>query len=185
MGDYVRVEFDAEMFRQRACSSRPFVPSISELKEGLVEYFQEKNPGMLECKFEKYMRELGHMILWTPPYTPALQPIELFWAAGKNHVASKYYNGITMKEVVKNLREGWYGSAGDDSKKAVNCLGLFNETIKQANKIFIPLCEGISGAIGNLDINPDYIPNRQGMPIDLLVMDVARDLAGEVEYADN
>mmetsp|Transcript_32288 Transcript_32288/g.74383 ORF Transcript_32288/g.74383 Transcript_32288/m.74383 type:complete len:80 (-) Transcript_32288:424-663(-) len=25
----------------------------------------------------------GHEIIWTPPYVPELQPIELFWGVGK------------------------------------------------------------------------------------------------------
>jgi hypothetical protein len=205
MGDYCRVEFDPEVFCQRASNNKPFLPSVAEIKTGIVEYFKENKPEMLECKFEQYMSERGHMILWTPPYSPDLQPIELFWAAGKNHAARYYHNNITMKEVVKHVREGWYGTIENDNnnnennennnpnilpqpietmKKAVDCRKLFEASIKKANTIFVPLCEGISGTMGNLIIDDNHVPNRQGMPIDMVVMDVTRELVEELEYDD-
>ena len=40
---------------------------------------------LLGCKLERYLEtELGAEFLWTPPYTPTLQPIEEFWGGGKN-----------------------------------------------------------------------------------------------------
>jgi hypothetical protein len=204
MGDYCRVEFHPDTFKQRAGSNKPFLPSVAEMKTGVVEYFKEHKPELLDCKFERFMQERGHIILWTPPYSPDLQPIELFWAAGKNHAARFYHNNITMKEVVQHVREGWYGTIegnnnnnnennennnpnilqppAEATKKAVDCRKLFEESIKKANSIFVPLCDGISGTIGALTIDDNHIPNRQGMPIDMVVMDVTRDLAEEVEY---
>jgi transposase len=200
IGYHCRIEFDAVTFRERSSSNKPFIPSLAEMKTGVVEYFREHRPELLECKFERFMQEKGHLILWTPPYSPDLQPIELFWAAGKNHAAKFYHNNTTMKEVVKYVREGWYGSINNDynnennnpnilpptpvaaTKNAVNCCKLFEESIKKANSIFVPLCEGISGTIGALTIDNNHVPNRQGMPIDMVVMDVTRDLVVEIEY---
>jgi transposase len=65
------------------------VPSSDELKRGLLWYIAANYPELLECKVEKVMREKKYSILWTPAYTPELQPIEMFWAAGKNYVAEK------------------------------------------------------------------------------------------------
>ena len=56
------------------------------------------------------MNEEGYKILWTPPYCPKLQPIEMFWAAGKNHVANLYNTDTTMKHVIRRLQDGWYGN---------------------------------------------------------------------------
>jgi len=86
-GAYCRIKFDETAWRARASPSKPFTPTVAEMKEAAVRYFQERLPELLECKVEQFMKGRGHSILWTPPYCPELQPIELFWAAGKNHAA--------------------------------------------------------------------------------------------------
>jgi hypothetical protein len=189
--DYCRIEFDPDEAKRSKDSKSPFRPTAMEFKEAVVRYLKDNKPELLECKVEKYLCDLGHSILWTPPYSPDLQPIELFWAAGKNHAAEMNYSGITMNEVVDNLHHGWYGNehvtpendenADPDNnwmfikKKPVDCFKLFMTAIKKANEKFIPLCDGLSGTIGDLVVDIDHIANRQGLPIDMFVLSAARD----------
>ena len=79
------ITFD-ERFVFQASTKNPFIPTVDELRRGLLLYISDNHPEYLVCEVEKAMNERGHCILWTPPYTPELQPIELFWAAGKNNV---------------------------------------------------------------------------------------------------
>ena len=83
---------------------------MNELKLSFVNWIQENDPSLLACKVEAYFHDLGHEILWTPPYAPKLQPIELVWAAGKNHVALQHHYDMTIREVVNSLRGGWYSN---------------------------------------------------------------------------
>lgn len=185
IGDFCRVSFDSDLFKEKANSNNPFVPTTEELKEAMVRYIAEYIPALLECKVERYLSDRGHTVMWTPPYTPDLQPIELFWAAGKNHAAYMSYAGITMKEVVQHLREGWYGNLTQmeredlpqhkyDSliKKPADCSALFRHAIDCANKRFVPMCAGISGEIGSLVIDKNHIANKEGLPIDMFVLDI-------------
>ena len=110
VGVAYRVDFDKESFLKSARAANPFIPNKRELQVGMVEYIKENLPHLLECKVERIMADKGYHILWTPPYCPQLQPIELFWAAGKNFAASCHYGGRTMKETVQHLRYGWYGN---------------------------------------------------------------------------
>jgi hypothetical protein len=96
--EYCCVVFDPEKFKQRSSNNKPFVPTIEEMKVGMLKYIKEKKPELLECKVEKRLEERGHCVLWTPPYSPDLQPIELFWTAGKNNSRLFARNGITMKK---------------------------------------------------------------------------------------
>ena len=66
---------------------------------------------MLDCRVLKTLHEHGHKIL-DDALLSGIQPIELFWAAGKNHAALKFFSKRTMKETVRHPREGWY-SNGD------------------------------------------------------------------------
>ena len=162
----------------RASATKPMIPTSDELKLAILNYLKEHNKEVLECMVERFLNERGHEVVWTPPYSPDLQPIELFWAAGKNHVALNSKFGITIKEVTKLLREGWYGKTEaennaelDDEfkKRAVRCDRLFQHTIKMANDKFIPICDGLKGKIGSLWIDPDYVPNYDDLPLDMLI----------------
>jgi hypothetical protein len=109
------------------------IPTTEELKGLCVKEMNENHKEKLQCDVQKILKEAGHTWLWTPPYCPWLQPIETFWAHGKNRAASKNRNGSiyssnfivclltacccccssadrTMKQCMVHLREGWYGS---------------------------------------------------------------------------
>uniref|UniRef100_A0A7R9ZC58 Tc1-like transposase DDE domain-containing protein n=1 Tax=Pseudictyota dubia TaxID=2749911 RepID=A0A7R9ZC58_9STRA len=127
-----------------------------------------------------------HAILWTLPYCPDLQPIELFWAAAKNYAAQKYYSGRKVRAMIADLRDGWYGNVyrkddgteeiqkGEDDeigvlekRGAVNCAALIRHAVKCANERmrYLP---GVSGEVGKgLTVDPNYEPNPNArLPID-------------------
>ena len=69
MGEYLRVEFDTDTMGGMAGRNRPQVPSVSELRLGIIKYFQENKLGTLGMqKVEKYLDHQGHEVLSTPPY---------------------------------------------------------------------------------------------------------------------
>ena len=132
--------------------------------------------------------------MWTPPYCPDLQPIETFWGCGKNHVASRFVNGRSTQDTIRDLREGWYGTetmqkkylklgASGVHKKAVNCRKLELRSIRMANEKFIPLCEGIEGQIGGLIVDCNYQTGTIEYPIDLVVMNMAHEM-DEIDLSD-
>ena len=61
---------------------------------------------------EERAKALGWQVVFTPPYWPEFQPIELYWAAVKGYVADKYTNERTMSELRTQLFEGFakYGT---------------------------------------------------------------------------
>jgi hypothetical protein len=195
-GQYCEVTFDPTTFVARASAINPFIPSSDELKRGLLWYIATNHPELLECKVEKVMRKNKHSILWTPAYTPELQPIEMFWAAGKNYVAEKASFNTTCREVVERLRVGWYGNEElfEDNESnnpnierpydetihyPADCGALFRHCIDDANKKFIPQCEGLSGTMDELIIDANYKRVTEGIPVDVLVMDlVAKNAEG-------
>ena len=146
---------------------------------------------MLECKIEKYLQDRGHKVLWTPPYCPDMQPIETFWAFGKNHVARLFEDETTMKQVVSRLRDGWYGNADRYEKDHAeystqkDCSKLVKRSIRLMDTHFISLVDGISGKIGALEVDPTYERDTTGIPIDSLVVDLTKEDDDEVEIVDS
>ena len=116
-GDCYRVNFDAETFSKR--SSKPYVPMLKELLLAFMAYLRDNKPELIECKVEKALRDEGFSVLWTPPYTPDLQPIEMFWDIAKNRITLNYNSSRTMKQTVQLLREGWYGTSESRMKPII------------------------------------------------------------------
>lgn len=180
-GDSIQIEFNQDQQSKRAGRNDPLIANTQELKVAFVTWAKEERPELLDCMIERLMKNKGYEILWTPPYCPDLQPIELFWAAGKNHVARMYHSKRTMKETVQQLRDAWYGTferydVQDYRRKdPCNSKGMVNRSIEMANKKFIPVCDGISGCIGELIVDPMHEGEAINFPIDALVLDLTKD----------
>ena len=170
----VHVRVDSDDMLLHAQKSLPTVPTIPELKAGFLETLRTDATlkRHLDCKLEKFIEAQNAEIrpntklssaewsgsswmLWTPPYSPTLQPIEEFWGAGKNYAASLYENGRTMKTVVRQLQAGWYGDDGSGEfpnkerngpKQAVDCGALVRRAIAEANKK-AKLVGGLTGTV--------------------------------------
>ena len=82
-GNCVRISFKKSEQSERSSKSCPRIASLQELKLSYVTWLKENKPELLACKIEKYLSDRGHIVLWTPPYCPELQPIEIFGRVGK------------------------------------------------------------------------------------------------------
>jgi len=137
-----------------AHKSKPKIPSVEEMKLSFLEAVRADDnlKHHLNCKLEEFIADhntrinpdmqlcteenatanhlgWGSFMLWTPPYCPALQPIEEFWGAGKNFAAAHYENDRTMRECIGQLQDGWYGNPDRKDKygkpkAAVKCGSL-------------------------------------------------------------
>ena len=91
-----------------------------------------------------------------------------------------YVHDQTMKNVVKYFREAWYGNTGmfdvtdDKHKHPVDCHKLWARCLTIAGTKCVPLCEGISGDIRNIEVNDSFIYQSINLPIDTLVVDLTR-----------
>ena len=56
-------------------------PTVKELPAATHQWLKENKPEALDSKVEKY--SWGWEIVWTPPYCPKFEPIELAWGVGK------------------------------------------------------------------------------------------------------
>ena len=104
-----------------------------------------------------------------------------------------YVHDQTMQNVVKYLREAWYGSTGTfdvnnvTNKCPVDCRNLWAQCLTIAGTKFVPLCEGIYGEVGNLEVNDSFRYESFDLPIETLVVDLTRvgkedDEFGESEF---
>ena len=85
-----------------------------------------------------------------------------------------------MQNVVKYLREAWYGNTGKfgvtdvKNKRPVDCHKLRGRFLAIAGTKLIPFCEVISGEVGNLEVDDLFRYESIDLPIDTLVVDLTR-----------
>jgi transposase len=94
-------------------------PSKEEMQAATYAACLEKAPERLQSRVEKWAEENGWTLIFTAPYRPKHQPIELFWASAKNHAGKMYRPGRTMPQLREQLRRGWYGGT-DEAGRSVN-----------------------------------------------------------------
>ena len=66
-------------------------------------------------------------------------------------------------------------------KKPVDCHKLWATCLGIAGTKFVSLSEGISGEIGSLVVDKNYVDDSPDLPIDTLVVDLTRE---DVEVAE-
>ena len=101
----------------------------------------------------------------------------MYWSSGKGNVSRNYYFSRSVKSIVSNLRDGWYGNThftpsgktdlrvpeDEDTAfvievKKVDCFKLIKK-IKCANNC-VAAIPGISGSVnGDLHIDAEYLPS--------------------------
>jgi len=90
-------------------------PKVDELKAA-AKSFLITRPDLTRTKLKKLFSELGYELIFTPPYTPSLQPIELTWSNMKRYVSEEFAPGRTIPQTRQHIYEGFYGVPEDDEK---------------------------------------------------------------------
>jgi transposase len=133
--------------------------SSNELYAATIDWLKANCPDALDSKVEREFRARGWKIIWTPPYAPRFQPIELVWGVAKQRVAWSYTGKRNMKQTHEQLRVGFYGGTiGDGFHKhtwsKTNVAGCWETAKKELNKWIQRDSEynddGLTGSLENL-----------------------------------
>lgn len=111
------------MFPQARSKYRVSKAEITKAPRG---YFEENDPTNLIERVDTFMQGKGRESIWTLPYMPSFQPVELFWQHGKHYVSMMYKDNQNLKKVHKQIRLGWYGdSTWDGQEGGAGSCGLW------------------------------------------------------------
>jgi hypothetical protein len=103
--DNKRVEFRESQWSGRGGK---FSPTVKELNEALkVEL--PKHPEFQTTEIQKLFDQEGWQLIYTPPYTPEVQPIEKIWAYVKSIVASHFTPNRTASSLHIDIIMAFYG----------------------------------------------------------------------------
>jgi transposase len=113
----------------------PKGPSSEELALATSAYLKAYCPQALESRVERLFAEKDWKIIWTPPYCPKFQPIELVWGGGKQRAAQLYRPGRNLQRTRDDLRIGFYGGQGHGSNvfQSINIAGCWLKALGEIN----------------------------------------------------
>ncbi len=83
-------------------------PSAIELSDAL-KLELSKHPDRQRTEIKKLFDERGWQLIYTPPYTPEVQPIEKVWAFVKNYIASLFTPHRTSSILITHTILAFYG----------------------------------------------------------------------------
>eukprot|EP00752_Nemacystus_decipiens_P011550 g10256.t1 len=142
----------------------PTGPSTAEVQSATYRILVSKAPEMLETRAEKYFREElpGSMLLYTAPYCPNTQPIELFWGHGKGAVARGFEARRSLLAIVTEIRAAWYGRSKHVRK--ADCAALVRHALDYVGTTLLPRDGVLEGSIdarkGTMLLDPRTIPSN-------------------------
>jgi hypothetical protein len=64
-GNDIELTFDDDNFISWPTINQHFIPTVNQLRMGIVKYLQNNNPEVLESEVKRVIREAEHYILWT------------------------------------------------------------------------------------------------------------------------
>lgn len=140
--------------------------SMSMLKPVLVSTFDEivAEMGCDAERFCKNRKPIAHEILFTPPRYSEWQPIEMYWAAAKNEVASKWSAGRGLnvaEQQMQDALERW-GSPDHLMGQSIShcgklwrkCIGLIRSHLDHLREADV---RGEAGHATSSDCSPNCI----------------------------
>lgn len=149
----------------RGSKKAPYNPELlTALKD-----FLSSHPEYQQDKLQNLFDSKGYRLIYTPPYTPTTQPIELLWGEVKRRVADRFKYGRKIKETREQLLDAFYGilkmQDGDHSQETKEekklRLGVTPELvqsfIRHANDCceeFVKDDELLTGNLSNLKQKP-------------------------------
>lgn len=108
-------------YYQSAFNAKPPGPYKKELVTELEKWLAE-HPQVTEVR--RVMEAAGHQLLYTPPFQPEVQPIELLWGKMKKEVARQNVRGRTIQQTKTQVQAALRSTAQEDYAR------FFTETEK-------------------------------------------------------
>ncbi|KAG7356089.1 DDE superfamily endonuclease [Nitzschia inconspicua] len=136
-----------------------------DLRESARKYIKESIP--MDCV--KAAEEMGHKVLFTPPYHSDLQPIELVWALVKGNVGRQYNKNTTMKVVYERLIAEFHKLEQDGHQ-------LIEKMVDQCASLAKTMYEEILEADDDEDyVSTDEEDEEEGIPNNVEVVEEVQD----------
>jgi transposase len=117
--DGVQHTFAAAVFGQRDKKKTP-APLRPEL-QAAVRAHLESHPSINRTEVEKLMTAAGHTLVYTPPFAPEVQPIELAWALAKQMVARQAMTNRSLETLREQAEAALSSITAEHCRSFIAC----------------------------------------------------------------
>lgn len=144
----------ASLFANR---SSKYAPTVEEMKHVMKQHLAE-HPELNRTRLQEIFNKHGYQLIFTPPYTPQVQPIELVWAHVKNYVARQTDAHTNVEQLQALVRQGFYGDAANahEGIGSALCQRLLTCCHRWMNE-FIKDDEDLDGDLANLVVDGEPV----------------------------
>jgi hypothetical protein len=171
------------------------IPSVEELRDALRAWLMVEKPEFLLTDLQDWCLHNNMVLIFTFPYGPATQPIELVWSALKHNVGDLFHWNRDAVGLMSDVRKVWVTKSGllqegaGDNPQALKYIG---KAIKWSNKEILPKLSDyyVSGTLGSLELSDagkklvDRWTTDDGLTLYLDSIDIEAFLDGEAAAAE-
>ena len=95
-----------EGYTKKAGGGRSIIKK-EEVQAGVQPWLREGKPPLLAGGLEEAFEAQGHKLIFTPPYSPNFQPIELLWRGTKNFATWGYQHNRAPDKAASDAMGYW------------------------------------------------------------------------------
>jgi len=127
-------------------------PSKKDLVAAVQKWLQD-HPDHNKTVVEQLMSDSGHTLVYTPPFCPEVQPIELLWAKIKRYVADRSMHKRSMTEARKQTEEAFEQVSKMFCNSVVkHCHDWIDRFVGTESAEDLQQCHNLAGVIKNLSL---------------------------------
>jgi hypothetical protein len=127
-------------------------PSKDDLIKAVEDWLDE-HPDQNRTVVEQLMSDAGHSLIFTPPFCPEVQPIELLWAAIKREVASQSTLNRSMTETRQQTEDAFEKINHIFCNSIIkHCHDWIDTFIKSEDGGDLKQCGSLAGVMKNLSL---------------------------------
>ncbi len=127
-------------------------PSKEDLIAAVQKWLDE-HPDHNRTVVQQLMNDAGHTLVYTPPFCPEVQPIELLWAKVKRYVADRSTHNRSMTEARQQTEEGFEQITSTFCNRVIrHCRDWIDSWLKTDAAQDLQQCGSLAGVMQNLSL---------------------------------
>jgi len=127
-------------------------PSKEDLITAIQQWLDE-HPDHNKTVVEQLMHDAGHSLIYTPPFCPEVQPIELLWAEIKRYVANRSTLNRSITETRQQTEEAFESlTKGFFYNIIKHCHDWIDTFIQSAESEDLQQCRTLAGVVKHISL---------------------------------
>jgi transposase len=160
-GTTKEVVFPSDVWHKKGGANAPTKAELETKAEEIL----KSHPELTRTEIQKILHYHSYEVIYTPPYCPVVQPMELIWGKLKKYVCDKFHLKRNPEILREQILQGFYGHEDYVGITAEVCQSLISHTLNFCNQ-FIKVDDALDGAITDLSYYGTKLPDETNINIE-------------------